>query len=702
MFNALNKFKVGICSTLISALLVIYTGVASANSVTDDSNNTNRALLLKSKNQLQALTRVPITQAASTHFSIDELLQRKELSGITLSNDGTKVAYLREDSRQELIHKLYIYDYKQNIEINVGSFKEVTDLVWNNQDNTLFVIDRSSIINVNLGGPAVYFKRIYQFSKANKDTVISYSRELESFVMGSESESYNVFTLDKEGRKKTLYSSSEKVSNVIFIDSPNHYIEQADFSDKRIISLVNQDKKTILLECKYLEMCSLAHFSKSTSEVFYRGYLNSDKRSLLAIHTDTKMKRIIATDPENRVDISGQWIHPNDSVTVSYIFDKPKYHSDYQPVKVLLAKLNEQLGDAYFNIQISQNIRRAFVSMINDTTHHPLHFSYDFNSEVLTPFEAFVSYQKSSLKTDNMAISTAIHFKASDGMLIHGYIWTPKDVILKSIPLVTLVHGGPWTRDFGFFCFQCQLLANQGYAVFQPNFRGSWGFGLEYTLAANQDFGRGRVLEDTIDGIEYLLGSGIGHRDKLAIAGHSFGGFNTLSALAFEPGYFKAGFASAPPVELSAEVTELFSRNKPRFGIDRANEFNILLVDENDSVKRNKLLNQSPQKHYRNIIDPLLIMAGGRDKKVGISRVNQFAAALKAENKSISYFVDKTMGHSPQTYTQKKAMLYLLQSFMATHLGGSYRETQDNTLKTYLNRNRIYLDKSHFSRQFLN
>jgi dipeptidyl aminopeptidase/acylaminoacyl peptidase len=337
--------------------------------------------------------------------------------------------------------------------------------------------------------------------------------------------------------------------------------------------------------------------------------------------------------------------------------------------------------------------------MASDNTHHPLHFSYDFSREVLTPFEQFVDYPKSPLKQADLSIATAIHFEASDGMLIHGYLWTPKHAKLEEIPLVTIVHGGPWTRDFGLFCFKCQLLVNQGYAVFQPNYRGSWGFGLDYTLAANQDFGRGRVLQDMIDGIEYLLESGIGHRNKLAIAGHSFGGFTTLSALAFEPGYFKAGFASAPPVELSAEVTALFSRNKPRFGIDRANEFNILLLDEKDSVQRDKLIDKSPQKHYRNITDPLLIMAGGRDKKVGISRVNQFAAAMKAKNKSISYFVDKEMGHSPKTYTQKKAMLYLLKSFMTTQLGGSTREIQDSSLMTYIKRNKVYLDTKHFSGQ---
>jgi hypothetical protein len=93
------------------------------------------------------------------------------------------------------------------------------------------------------------------------------------------------------------------------------------------------------------------------------------------------------------------------------------------------------------------------------------------------------------------------------------------------------------------------------------------------------------------------------------------------------------------------------------------------------------------------------MLAGGRDKKVGINRVNQFAAALNAEDKSISYFVDKRMGHSPKTNIQKKAMMHLLESFMATHLNGQVLATQDDALESYLNRHRVYLDMDHFVTQ---
>ena len=696
MFNTLTKFKVGISAILISIFMITNTTVVLAYSVVGDWNNRDKKLVVESNTQLQALVSSPINATPPSQLLIDELLKKPELSQITLSYTGNKIAYLRNDSRQTLLDKLYIYDYEQKTETYVGSFKEIINLVWNNQDNALFVIDRSSIIYVNLTGTPVSFKRIHQFSNANKEVIIAYSRELERFIIGSESESYNVLTLDQEGSKKRLYSSPQKVSRLIFIDGSKQYIEQVDFSDKRVISLVINDKKTPLLECRYLEMCSLIHYAKSKGEIFYQGHFKSDKRSLLAINIETKIKRVVATDVENRVDIFRQWIHPDDSVTASYIFDKPKYFSNHKPMQLLLLKLTNQLSDSHFNIQISGNERRAFVSIASANTHHPLHFSYDFISEVLSPFDQFVNYSKSPLRSIELAKSNAIHFKASDGMLVHGYLWTPTHGSLSNAPLVTVVHGGPWSRDFGLFCLQCQLLVNQGYAVFQPNFRSSRGFGLDYVLAAKQDFGRGRVLQDTIDGIEYLLQNGIGHRGKLAIAGHSFGGFTTLSALAFEPGYFKAGFASAPAVEMSSEVTALFSRNKPRFGIDRSNEFNILLADENDSTQVAILKEKSPQKHHRNIIDPLLILAGGLDKKVGISRVNQFAAALKAGNKSVSYFVDKKMGHSPNTDMQKKAMLYLLQNFMATHLGGNSIEIPDDSLNTYLNRNKVYLDEKHF------
>jgi hypothetical protein len=93
------------------------------------------------------------------------------------------------------------------------------------------------------------------------------------------------------------------------------------------------------------------------------------------------------------------------------------------------------------------------------------------------------------------------------------------------------------------------------------------------------------------------------------------------------------------------------------------------------------------------------MFAGGRDNKVGISRVNQFAAVLSVKDKSISYFVDKPMGHLSKTKIQKKAMMHLLEAFMATHLNGQVLATQDEALDSYLNRNRIYMDREHFLAQ---
>src|SRR5262249_25063321 len=115
------------------------------------------------------------------------------------------------------------------------------------------------------------------------------------------------------------------------------------------------------------------------------------------------------------------------------------------------------------------------------------------------------------------AIKHPISYKASDGMLIHGYLTLPRGTAPHKLPLVTVVHGGPWARVDNDFHWLPQWLANRGYAVFQPNFRASTGYGDKYMLSAHMDFGNGRVQRDISDGVQWLLAHGIGDKNRLAI-----------------------------------------------------------------------------------------------------------------------------------------------------------------------------------------
>ncbi len=141
------------------------------------------------------------------------------------------------------------------------------------------------------------------------------------------------------------------------------------------------------------------------------------------------------------------------------------------------------------------------------------------------------------------------HFKSSDGLDIPAYLTLPKGLPAKNLPLVVFPHGGPWGRDsYGYDTF-AQFLSNRGYAVLQPNFRASTGYGKKFLNAGNGEWGR-KMQDDLTWGVKALVADGTVDPKRAGIAGGSYGGYATLAGVAFTPDVYAAAFAIVAPSNL--------------------------------------------------------------------------------------------------------------------------------------------------------
>ena len=142
-----------------------------------------------------------------------------------------------------------------------------------------------------------------------------------------------------------------------------------------------------------------------------------------------------------------------------------------------------------------------------------------------------------------------ISFTARDGLVIHGYLTLPVGVEPKKLPMILRVHGGPWSRyGWGFDCYS-QWLANRGYAVLQVNFRGSTGYGKSFHNAGDREWG-GKMHDDLIDGKRWAVEQGYADPKRVAIMGHSYGGYAALVALTSTPDEFVCGVDEMGPANL--------------------------------------------------------------------------------------------------------------------------------------------------------
>src|SRR5262249_34265217 len=137
-----------------------------------------------------------------------------------------------------------------------------------------------------------------------------------------------------------------------------------------------------------------------------------------------------------------------------------------------------------------------------------------------------------------------IKYAGRDGTKLPGYLTLPPGKDGKKLPLIVMPHGGPEVRDFVRYDYWAQFLTNRGYAVFQPNFRGSGGYGKAFAEAGHRQWGR-RMQDDVTDGVKALIADGTADPSRICIVGASYGGYAALAGGAFTPDLYKCVIAIA-------------------------------------------------------------------------------------------------------------------------------------------------------------
>ena len=287
-----------------------------------------------------------------------------------------------------------------------------------------------------------------------------------------------------------------------------------------------------------------------------------------------------------------------------------------------------------------------------------------------------------------MARRIAFTYRASDGMRLHGFLMVPPGIDAAHAPLMAHVHGGPFNLARPEFSSTGQLLANRGYVVFEPNFRGSTGLGRDYLFSARGDFGNGRVQQDIVEGVRFLLAQGIGDASRVGIDGASFGGYSALQGVTLQPGLFKVGIAAVPPADFGW-VLRWYSQSTDQLndGIAMSTTMRLLSLDPADPSIAERLRLQSPIANAGKLSRPLLLLAGGDDERVPIRSVTHYAAELKSLGKDFSLFIDAEGRHKLEDPRTREAYFYLMERFLHRRLGGAAPQPPSKSLREHLRRN---------------
>lgn len=260
------------------------------------------------------------------------------------------------------------------------------------------------------------------------------------------------------------------------------------------------------------------------------------------------------------------------------------------------------------------------------------------------------------VKPANMAEMTAFHIRASDGMWIHGYVTDPKNATPgKPPPLVVLPHGGPHgVRDDWGYDREVQLLANQGFAVLQVNYRGSGGYGLRFMEAGYKHWGD-RMIQDILDATRYAIGKGYGDGKRVCAYGASYGAFAAMQSAVLAPDLFRCviGYAGIYDLEMMKDKGDI---PDSRQGI----AFLKVAVGTDDEALRK----QSPAMHADKIRAKVLLIHGKRDERAPIAQAEEMREALEKAGNPPAWLVEARETHGFYDEVTRERMYGALVAFL--------------------------------------
>ncbi len=442
---------------------------------------------------------------------------------------------------------------------------------------------------------------------------------------------------------------------------------------------VDGDALTEVYSCSNEESCGPIRFHKDGRRVYMISNKGDkvDLTQLILFDPQTGAQELVESDPEGQVDFGGaEFSDVTDELVVTYYLgDRVRIYPKSDQVKRDLELLRKKLPEGEISLGSStEDETRHLVSVTRDVDPGSTYLYNRKTGEVELLYRS-----RPELPSEHLAPMKAIRYKARDGLEIPAYLTLPKGIAPRNLAVVVLPHGGPWARDaWGYDPF-AQFLANRGYAVLQPNFRGSTGYGKAFLNAGNEEWGTGAMQHDISDGVKYLIEQGIADPERVGIFGGSYGGYATLAGLAFTPDLYAAGVSYVGPSNL---ITLL--KSIPPYWAPIKKIFDVRLGDPDDPADRERLMAQSPLFSSERITAPLLVIQGANDPRVKKAESEQIVVALRELQREVEYLLAEDEGHGFAGRENRLAVAVAMERFFAKQLRGRYQQEMPEAIATKL------------------
>ncbi|MFH1502438.1 MAG: S9 family peptidase [Candidatus Eisenbacteria bacterium] len=400
-------------------------------------------------------------------------------------------------------------------------------------------------------------------------------------------------------------------------------------------------------------------FSRDGGSLLMVDSRNVNAGRLVSLDLATKELEIVAEDAT--YDVSDLVLHPDtfEVQAVSYTKDRAEWvvlddgiAADFEAI----AALDE--GD--FSLTSTDHDYDTWVVAFMKDDGPVSYWSYDRATKSGT----FLFDHRSDLGDYELAKMEPISFTSRDGMTIHGYITFPVGKPRRNLPMVLNVHGGPWARDVWGYNPEAQLLANRGYICLQVNFRGSTGYGKNFVNAGDKEWG-GKMHNDLLDAVNWAIDQGYADPEKIAIYGHSYGGYAALVGATFTPDVFACAISGMGPSNLLTFINSI-----PPYWATMIENMYTRIGDPR--TEEEFLRERSPLFRVDQIQIPMIVVQGANDVRVKQAESEQIVAAMEEKGLDVEYILFEDEGHGFVIPENRLEFYGATEEFLARHLGGRF------------------------------
>lgn len=608
--------------------------------------------------------------------------RRPAMDQVQISPAGTRLAFIAETASGQRVAVRDVAQKKIIAAVSGGEFK-IRSIQWADEDHLIVVSSRLTALRgvITSTSKSEYSQGVVLTVSENKIQPLLYGGDTEALLVlraspivrrvggqtlvFAESTAFvdnlgrsSIFRTDLARRRTTLVKAGEATTYDWLLDQDGKVLGEAhhfESSGQSRIRLRGRDG--LLRTVETPEGASGAYFlglGRYSNSVLV-GYEKDEKDLIAEIALDT----LAWSEPLIDTEVTDLIWHPATPQLLGYtrLVGDETIYTFFDPAdqRAWRSATAPYAGQRVSLLSMTDD-RRRFVVSVDSPSEGVAYALVNLDAKTADWLgEAYVG-----LAADDISPVRAISYKAADGLEISGYLTLPRDAEPKTLPLIVLPHGGPASRDAPGFDFWSQALASRGYAVLQPNFRGSDGFGRAFLEAGHGEWGK-KMQTDLSDGVRDLAAKGIIDPKRVCIVGASYGGYAALAGAAIDLGVYRCAVSVAGP----ADLKRMLASDRRAKGVGALRYWSRFMGV--DGVRDPDLALISPAALADRVEIPVMLIHGKDDVVVEFEQSTIMADALRKAGKPVELVTLDGEDHWLSRSETRLKMLQATVDFLEKH-----------------------------------